>query len=160
MSKAELLMRLSEAGVGINPAGHLLFADDRFRTAEQPQWLRICQVSVASLGLAQGGVMAKILSAADGHGLSPCPLELAPHLRLQFLGQPEGAAGRPATRNTAPPGSLTVVSLPLSSDDELPKGFYLRRLEGTLWLRGYTSWAGHVWQPEDQLLFLGAGAAA
>ena len=159
-SKVELLKRLSEAHVEVNSAGHRLFGDERFCTSVQLQWLSISQVTVAGLGLERGGFMAQIMSAAELQGLSPCPLELAPHLRLQFLEQEEGAAGRPQTRNTAPPGSLTVISLPLSNDDEVPKGFYLRRIEGKLWLRGYTSWAGHVWQPEDQLLLLSAEGAA
>ena len=83
----------------------------------------------------------------------------APHLRLQFAEQEDGATGLSITRNTAPPGSLTVISVPLSSDDEVPKGFYLRRIDGKRWLRGYTSCARHVWQPEDQLLFLAAESA-
>jgi hypothetical protein len=160
VTKVELLKRLTEAHVEINAAGHLLLADERFCPAVHPQRLRVTQVSVASLGLQHGGLMAQIMSAAEQQGLYPCPLELAPHLRLQFLEQEEGMAGLPRTQSTAPPGSLTVVSLPLSSDDEVPKGFYLRRMEGKLWLRGYTSWQGHVWQPEDQLLFQRPESAA
>jgi hypothetical protein len=155
-TKGSLLKRLTAAQVQINPAGLQLFSDDRFCTSMQPQVVIVHVVSVASLGLSLGGVMAQIVGAAEARGLSMCPLELAPHLRLQLLDQSEGAVGSPPTRNRAPPGSITVVSPPLSSDDDVPKGFYLRRIEGTLWLRGYTSWAGHVWQPEDMLAFSSA----
>ena len=34
-------------------------------------------------------------------GLVECPLELGPHLRMQFLGQPEGAAGVSPARTRA-----------------------------------------------------------
>ena len=82
-----------------------------------------------------------------------CPLELGPHLRLQFTDQPEGSLGQPVSQNCAPPGSLTVASAPLAQDDETPKGFYLRRIEGVLWLRGYRSWPGHIWSPQDMFVF-------
>ena len=150
-SKGSLLERLSAAQVQINPVGLKLFSDERFCTSLQPQVATVHLISVFGLGLVRGGVMAQILSAAEAQGLSVCPLEVAPHFRLQLLDQDEGAVGSPQRQNQAPPGSITVVSAPLSSDDEVPKGFYLRRIEGKLWLRGYTSWAGHVWQPEDLL---------
>jgi hypothetical protein len=159
-TKGRLLERLAAAQVQINPAGLRLFSDERFCTSLQPQVVTVQLVSVGGLGLARGGVMAQIVGAAEAQGLSVCPLEVAPHFRLQLLDQDEGALGSPQTQNTAPPGSITVVSAPLSTDDEVPKGFYLRRIEGKLWLRGYTSWAGHVWQPEDLLAFSSAQRAA
>jgi hypothetical protein len=86
-------------------------------------------------------------------GLTECPLELGPHLRLQFLDQPDGTDGMPLTHGRAPPGSITVASPPLDDRDETAKGFYLRRVDAVLWLRGYWSWPGHVWTPEDVLVF-------
>lgn len=153
ITKSALLERLAAAEVEINSAGYELFSDERFRTALHTQVVHVCQVSVAGLGLERGGVMSEIMAAAAERGLSYCPLELAPHLRLLLLDQDEGAIGFPHTKHRAPPASITVISPPLCDDDEVPKGFYLRRVEGKLWLRGYTSWAGHVWQAEDLLVF-------
>lgn len=158
-TKAELLQCLAKAGVQINPAGHQLFADERFRTLKLPSIVESVQTTVAGLGLSRGGTFAHILEAAAEHGLSVCPLELGPHLRLVLLDQAEGALGFTQTPHRAPPGSITVASAPLSEDDETPKGFYLRRIEGTLWLRGYKSWSGHVWGPEDMFLFARAQSA-
>jgi hypothetical protein len=45
------------------------------------------------------------------------------------------------------------VSAALVEDDEFPKGFYLRRIDGVLWLRGYRSGPAHVWSPDDRLVF-------
>jgi hypothetical protein len=160
VTKAELLERLAAAHVEINSAGRQLFADERFRTALHPQVVRVLQVSVAGLGLEQGGVMSEVLAAAAERGLSYCPMELAPHLRLLLPDQDEGAVGFPHTEHRAPPGSITVLSPPLSDEEHVPKGFYLRRIEGRLWLRGYTSWAGHIWQPEDLLVFARAESTA
>ena len=155
--KGELLTRLEAAGVALNEAGQSLFADARFTTRAEPYPLEVVEVSVADLGLEAGATFARVLEQAAISGLAPCPLELGPHLRLQWLDQPEGFVGQPVTQHRAPPGSLTVASLPVAEDDETPKGFYLRRIEGVLWLRGYRSGADHVWSPEDRFAFCRAG---
>jgi hypothetical protein len=72
---------------------------------------------------------------------------------MQFLDQPEGVDALPLTGRRAPRGSITVASLPLDDSDETPKGFYLRCMDGVLWLRGYWSSPGHMWSPEDVLVF-------
>jgi hypothetical protein len=71
---------------------------------------------------------------------------------MLFLDQREGAAVSTA-REGAPPGAITVASSPLDDSDETPKGFYLRRADGVLWLRRYWSSSGHIWSPEDVLVF-------
>ena len=155
-SRAELLARLRSAGVELNAAGERLFADERFVTAELVANLATVELTVAELGLADGGTMAEILERAAARGLGPCPLELGPHLRLQLLDQPEGAIGQHARPHAAPVGSITVVSAPLApGDDDVPKGFYLRRIEGVLWLRGYVAPDDHVWARDDHLLLCG-----
>jgi hypothetical protein len=41
----------------------------------------------------------------------------------------------------------------LAQDESIPKGFYLRRIEGILWLRGYRSGPEHLYSPEDRFVF-------
>ncbi|WP_280151617.1 hypothetical protein [Piscinibacter sp. XHJ-5] len=153
MAKAELLEKLRDAGVQLNEAARTLFADERFTTSEVSALIETVELSVADLGCGSGATLPQIIERAAGAGLSLCPLELAPHLRLQFMDQPEGFLGHPPSQNRAPPGAITVASEPVAQDDETPKGFYLRRIEGVLWLRGYRSWPGHVWSPEDRFVF-------
>lgn len=153
-TKAELLGRLTRAGVELNAAAQTLFADQRFQPLPEATTLQCIELDVADLGLMSGGTFADIKAAAAAHGWSDCPLELGPQLRLRLLDQPEGAAGFPETRHCAPPGSITIASAPLDDEDETPKGFYLRRIDGTLWLRGYRSWPGHVWDPGDRFIFV------
>ena len=152
-TKAELLRSLANARVEINQAGQQLFADDRFQTLELPSIVESVQTTAEGLGLQNGGTLTEIAKAAAAAGLSLCPLELGPRLRLALRDQAEGSEGFALTRHKAPPGSITVASAPLSEDDETPKGFYLRRTEGTLWLRGYRSWSGHLWEPADVFIF-------
>jgi hypothetical protein len=153
-SKRELLEALLEHGVELNEAGKALFARDEFVTSEAPSALETVELTVASLGFANGATSDELFDRAAGLGLSPCPLELAPHLRLSYLDQPEGHSGHPPTQHRAPPGSVTIASRPIHGDDEVPKGFYLRRINGVLWLRGYRAGSEHVWSPEDRLVFV------
>lgn len=153
MTKGELLSDFQVHGIEINASGQILFARDEFKTSDIRSVLETVEISVFNLGYAQGATIAQVHRGSAALGLSLCPLELAPHLRLQYLDQPGGYLGHPASQHRAPPGSLTVASAPLGGDDDLPKGFYLRRIKGVLWLRGYRSGTEHVWSPEDRFVF-------
>lgn len=153
VTKGELLAELESQGVQLNEAGRTLFAHDQFTTAPTTSILTAVELAVADLGLAVGGTIGEIHQRAAQLGLSLCPLELGPHLRLQFLDQPEGSVGHPPSQHRAPPGSITVASPEPVQDESIPKGFYLRRIEGILWLRGYRSGLEHLWSPEDRLVF-------
>jgi hypothetical protein len=152
-SKEDLLARLQDAEVKLNDHARALFAHEKFVTSPDVARVETRQLSVAQLGFAEGAVIDQVYDRAAALGLALCPLELGPHLRLQYLEQPECHNGFPATQHRAPPGSLTVASRELTSDDEIPKGFYLRRIEGVLWLRGYSSGADHLWSADDQFVF-------
>jgi hypothetical protein len=153
MNKLELQEDLQRRGVEINEAGRTLFASDKFQTSDISRTIQTVEVSVFDLGYAQGATISRIHEASAASGLALCPLELGPHLRLQYLDQPEGCWGHPLSHHRAPSGSVTIVSKPLTEDHDFPKGFYLRRIKGTLWLRGYCSGPDHIWEPEDRLVF-------
>jgi hypothetical protein len=152
-SKAELLKQLARQGVELNEAAKVLFASDKFMPRQQPQFLSTVELRIRDLGLAEGGTLPEIYASAARMGFSLCPLELAPHFRLRYLNQPEGFIGQPATQHRTPPGAIVVASEIVSQDDEFPKGFYLRRISGTLWLRGYWCGLDHVCDPDEHFLF-------
>ena len=152
-TKAELLERLAQNGVAINEAGRVLFTSDHFITSDERRYLRTVELCVRNLGFPQGATTSDVYTSAMRLGLRLCPLELGPHLRLQFLDQPESFLGQPVWQHRAPPGSIIVASEILSKEDDFPKGFYLRRIEGTLWLRGYWSGHDHICDPADRFVF-------
>ena len=160
LSKNDLLDRMQIAGIKVNAVGLELFADETFRTQQVPSIIEVVQTTIGELGLPHGGVLANVIDAAEARGLALCPLELGSHLRLALPDQEEGAVGFEATEHKAPPGSITVVDYRPRDDEGEYRGFYLRRIEGTLWLRGYTSWAGHIWHAQDRLAFTSARNAA
>lgn len=151
--KPALLAALEAQHVALNPAARALFADPRFTVAEVPSVLETVELSVAALGLRDGGTSAQLVERARELGLSLCPLELGPHLRLLWLDQPDGSVGFAPTQHRAPPGSVTVASRALSDEADVPKGFYLRTIEGVRWLRGYWCDAENVWNPDDRFVF-------
>ena len=153
MSKSELRTVLRQHDVQLNEAAEALFDDRRFTTRSRQQVVEIAALSIAELGFAEGATYDQLVARALESGWVECPLELGPHLRIQFLTQPDGADGRPLTHGRAPPGSITVASPALDDTEETAKGFYLRRVDVVLWLRGYRSWPGHIWSAEDVLVF-------
>lgn len=153
LTKSELIQQLERNSISMNEAGERLFASDHFTTSEHQYCVQTVELTVRDLGFPQGAIIATIYATARALGLGLCPIELGPHLRLQYLDQPEGAWGKPIRRHQAPCGSLTIASEKLTDDDDFPKGFYLRRIEGVLWLRGYRSGPEHVWGPDDHFIF-------
>jgi hypothetical protein len=153
MNRAELLAVLRGHDIQLNAYAETLFEDSRFTTLARQHLVEIRALSVAELGFDGGATYGQLLAAALESGLAECPLELGPHLRLQFFDQPDGADDAPLTPGRAPHGSITIASSPLDDNDDTAKGFYLRRVHGVLWLRGYRSWRGHIWSPSDVLVF-------
>lgn len=155
LTKAELLQELRSSAVSLNEAAETLFASDQFTTSQNRSSVTTIELTVGDLGFPRGATSAELYERAATLGLELCPLELGPHLRLQYRDQPEGYWDQPVREHQAPSGSITVASQPLLADDDVPKGFYLRRIQGALWLRGYRSGPEHVWAPDDHFIFLG-----
>ena len=107
-------------------------------------------VTVEKLGFSGGATIEQIQQALKSYGFSECPIEVAPYLHLHLKKQIEI---KKETKNQAPLGSLTIFSKPLMKDDDFPKGFYLRKYQGKLWLRGYCCSLEHRFASEDKLIF-------
>ena len=136
VSKADLRRRLGAASVSLNAYAEVLFDAQEFTVSEGPQRLRLVTLSLDDLDLPTGASLPVIFERAEILGYALCPLEVAPHLRLRFLDQPPGPY-------------LTVASPRLRPGDmDFPAGFYLRRLDDGLWLRGYRTDDEWFWPPD------------
>lgn len=153
LTKSQLIQKLKQYSILMNESAERLFADDKFSTSETKYILQTVELTVGDLGFPDGASMGEILKRATELGLELCPLELGPHLRLAYLDQPEGYLGNPLKQHQAPSGSITIGSEILTEDHDFPKGFYLRRINGVLWLRGYRADHLHVWNPDDHFVF-------
>lgn len=153
LAKPDLLRELQKHAISMNELAERLFASDRFAVSETRYSLTTVELTVRELGFPRGATTVDTLQRAGELDLGPCPLELGPYLRLQVLDQPEGYDGKPVWRHRAPYGSITIASERPCADDDFPRGFYLRRMEGVLWLRGYRSGDRHLWDADDHLVF-------
>lgn len=153
LTKWELIQKLQQHSIAMNPYGEKLLSDDKFATSETKYSLKIVELSVREIGFPDGATMPELYKQANQLGLELCPLELGPYLRLEYLDQAEGKSGNTLQQNQAPSGSITIASEIVSDDDDFPKGFYLRKIDGVLWLRGYLADDLHIWNPDDQFIF-------
>ena len=153
LTKPQLIQKMIQHSICMNKLGKVLFGDDLFTVTAETYSLKTVELTIHDLGFAEGATAAQIFEKAKNLGLELCPLELGPYLRIECLDQPEGYTGRLSQQNQAPNGSITIASKPLKQNDNFPKGFYLRRIEGVLWLRGYVADDEHVWKPDDHFVF-------
>lgn len=124
LSAEELLEKMKAKGIQFNKYAEMLFEHSSFLTSGKARKVKLVKVNLTDLKLAKPTRFQDIVSAAAEKGLKLCPLNLAPFLRLEYLDQPEGPY-------------LTIASLKIEDDEKFPRGFYLRKLEGVLWLRGF-----------------------
>jgi len=151
LTKAELVQELKRHSISMNEFGERLFADDRFTTSETSYRLKTVELTVRDLGFPDGATTAQIFERASELGLELCPLELGPHLRLQYLDQPEGCHLDKA--NIPGSGAITIASKKIAEEEGFPNGFYLRRLADGLWLRGYHATPAAVFAGENHFIF-------
>ncbi|MDE5414369.1 helicase [Alkalihalobacterium chitinilyticum] len=152
LTKSQLYAKMQQYSILMNEYGERLFFDDRFPTSNTKYSLKTVELNVRNLGFPDGATTDHIFKKARDLGLDLCPLEVGPYLRLEYLDQPDSHSGIPS-QHQAPTGSITIAAEVIAADDEFPKGFYLRRMNGELWLRGYVADHLHVWSPDDHFIF-------
>lgn len=152
LTKLQLIQKLHQHPISLNEYAENLLSNDKFTTSETKYKLKTVELSIRNLGFPDGATMPQIFKRASELGLDLCPLEAGPHLRLDYLDQPEGNKGHLPQRQ-APTGSITIASEIVNEDHNFPKGFYLRKINGVLWLRGYIADYLHVWNIEDHFIF-------
>ena len=142
---------LQEHGVQLNAHASTLLDHPVFDRRDSEE-IHLVEVSVASIGLRAGGTLTEVFVAAQEHGLSLCPPDTGPYLRLAWESQPN-APDSVLSAGRSPAGAVKVASAPLSDDVEYPKGFYLRVVDHQPWLRGFRCDDEYLFSPEDRFVF-------
>ncbi|MFD0047438.1 hypothetical protein ACFVGV_19850 [Pseudarthrobacter scleromae] len=151
LSRRQLMSSLSSRGVLLNGHAETLI-EDVFFDYQPPRPVVVTERTVGELGLPSGAMLAQIFKVAQNQGLLLCPADTGPYLRMALN---EQVVSRDSVMSSgrAPDGALTVAAEALSKNDEYPKGFYLRVVDGKAWLRGYQCDDEHVWSPDDRFIF-------
>ncbi|MBP1137684.1 hypothetical protein JOE31_003916 [Arthrobacter sp. PvP023] len=151
LSRSQLLSKLSSRGILVNGHAETLLKDVVFDDqAARP--VAVTERTVAELGLDCGATLPQIFEVARQQGLLLCPMDTGPYLRMA-LNEQVTSSDSVMSSGRAPDGALTVASEALSRDDDYPKGFYLRVVDGQAWLRGYRCDDEHTWSPDDRFIF-------
>lgn len=145
--------RLQAAQIRLNAHAEALLTDPRFTPTTGTTRVRLLIVTVADLGLTTGATLPVIFTRAQALGLHLCPLPVAVALRLHWRTQ-DASTDAAMHRHRAPQGAVTVASPVWETAPHHPKGFYLRRLDGQLWLRGYRCDDQFGWTATDQFAFM------
>ncbi|WP_129688375.1 helicase [Gottfriedia acidiceleris] len=153
LTKSQLIEKLQQSSISMNEYGEMLLKDDHLTVSNTKYSLQTVELTVGDLGFLEGATTPQIYKKAMELNLELCPLELGPYIRLSYLDQPEGFSGNSVKQHQAPSGSITIASEALSEDEDFPKGFYIRRINGVLWLRGYRADHLHVWNNDDHFIF-------
>lgn len=153
ISKDNLLNRLRKSGIMLNEFAEIIFSSEFFKTSKEKRSCSIIETTIKDIDFPNGATMTEIKERTNEIGLFECPLELGPYLRLKYIDQKEVKEDTNNRKNLNPAGSLTIFSKPLIEDDNFPKGFYLRKIDEKLWLRGYRCSMDYLWMPSDRLVF-------
>ncbi len=141
LDKEHLIQRLCEAGIQFNKHANTLFEHPQFSPSSEVEKVKLVKVTLSDLGLKDTCSSEEFSNSACLLGLQLCPLYLAAFLRLEYLNQPDGPY-------------LTIASHKPNEDENFPNGFYLRKFENSLWLRGYRADGFSGWPGNNEFIFI------
>jgi len=156
LSRDELRAALRSRGVLLNVHAETLLDHAAFDLRRGVE-ISIVERDVGDLDLRTGATLLDVFAAAGEQGLSLCPPDTGPYLRLAMASQ-ANAPDSVLSAGRSPSGALKVASTPLSADVEFPKGFYLRVVDGQHWLRGFRCDAEYQFSLEDRFAFQSTAA--
>jgi hypothetical protein len=111
-----------------------------FSVATSEIELELVVVSSGDLGYTEAATRADIYARAQTHGLSVCPAEVGPQLRLQYKDQPNG--------------EWCIIAMePIAGSDGVHKVFDVKRDGFGLWLDGSYGHPGSLWAPGSRWVF-------
>ncbi|MUK02965.1 hypothetical protein GM708_14165 [Vibrio cholerae] len=151
LTRSQLMSSLKVRGILLNDHAETLLKDvvpDDLTSRR----VVVTERTVAELGLTSGATLTNIFKGAQAQGLLMCPADTGPYLRMA-LNEQMTSRNSVMSSGRAPDGAFTVAAEPPNHDDEYPKGFYLRVVNGQAWLRGYRCDNEHTWSPDDRFIF-------
>lgn len=141
LSKEQLINQLVKAGIQFNKYANTLFEHPSFSPGKQTESVKLVKVNLSDLNMSSPCSFREVITKASNLGLRTCPLYLGAFLRLEYLDQPEGPY-------------LTIASPRPGNDEDYPTGFYVRNVDGSLWLRGYRANGDSEWPVDNEFIFL------
>jgi len=120
-TRTELRMQLRSHDVLLNAYAEMLLDHPVFDLRHREE-IEVIERRVADLGLNKGAPLLEVFTAAGAQGLTLCPPDAGPYLRMAMTAQ-ANAPDSILSAGRSPAGALKVASAPMSSDVAFPKGF-------------------------------------
>jgi cytolysin (calcineurin-like family phosphatase) len=118
-----------------------MMAKPAFKVAMEKTSVNLVNVSVGQLGFTKATLLRDIYARAIELGLSLCPAEVGPQLRLQYADQPSGEW-------------LRVAMKAITASDGRPSIFFVAAHGGgERWLSAGWGSSGDTWAPDDRFVF-------
>ncbi len=136
MTAEQSLETLRDRGVLTNRYAEMVISHPCFSAGGAGE-MTVAITSLEELGLAGGATLDELLRHIQGTQFTPCPPDTGFFLRLAWTDQPQSQNSVLTGTHRSPDQAITVLSELLERDDAFPKGLYLRKVDGSLWLRGY-----------------------
>jgi len=152
MTAEQSLQTLKERGIRINRYAETYISHPGFSAGGAGE-MTAAIISLEKLGLENGASLDELLRHIKGTQFSPCPPDAGLFLRLAWTDQPQSQNSVLTGTHSSPDQAVTVLSEMLERDDAFPKGLYLRKVDGDLWLRGYVCDSAYRF-PGDALFVL------
>jgi hypothetical protein len=132
----QVFQKLKEGCILFNRYAAEYMSHPRF-SAGKPGEISAAVASLQELGLEDGATLDELFQHIQSTAFKPCPPDTGFFLRLAWTDQPQSQNSILTGTHRSPDRAVTVLSELLETDDAFPKGLYLRRVDGKLWLRGY-----------------------
>ncbi len=136
MTAERSLQMLKERGILTNPYAETYISHPCFPARGRGE-MTAAILSLEELGLERGASLDELFQLIKETQFAPCPPDTGFFLRLTWTDQPQSQDSVLTGTHRSPDQAVTVLSEPLERDDSFPKGLYLRKVDGHLWLRGY-----------------------
>jgi hypothetical protein len=131
---------LNRKNVYYDECANKMFFSSSFSVSDEEVDLDLIIVSVSELGLEDKSSRNDVIERALSLGLSLCPAEVGPQLRLQYLEQPRGEW-------------LQVAMEPIYDACGLPSVFTIVHEDDECWLEGNTFRSNTYWSGDAQFVF-------
>ncbi|QQK08050.1 hypothetical protein [Miniphocaeibacter halophilus] len=151
-NREQLLKELKSRNIKLNKYAEILLSRDEFNRIDEMK-LNIIETSLNELNIKEPTNLKAVYMEAKQKGLGLLPLVVAPFIRLGYKDQNSSLNNVLSGQKKSPDGAINIATPILSQDDYYPKGFYIRKVENDLWLRGYICDDMHLFQLEDRFIF-------
>lgn len=132
---------IEEAGGKISDWARELIIDAGFRTLCEDTEFDLVVLSVHELGFPEGATLHQIDNRAKEYGLAPCPPELGPELRVQYMDQPKEEL-------------LCIFMRPIANSRCQWSVFSVYHDPGGRWLHAEHASSGKEWRYQQRFVFV------